>query len=329
MVAETIEPIRASRSALARQRAQFAYRALAACHLCEHHCAVNRLKAERGRCRAGAQARVFSYQTEVADELELVPTFAIAFSGCDLRCDFCITGAESWNPEAGELLAMNPTRFGGASVLARRGKHGHWRLAGTLAPPTLLARSERTKNLPVAQLTSQARSALAHGARTIMFLGGEPTIHLPAILEIVAALPEHARLVLKTNAYTSAPARSLLEGIFDIWLADYKFGDDACALRLAKAPDYTRVTRENLLWADQHSELIVRHLLMPGHVDCCWQPVATWIAAELPGAKVSLRHGFWPGWQAHRHAELCSAVTQTEHKRALDIAQALGLNLVS
>src|SRR6185295_5633577 len=92
------------RSHLARARAAAARAALADCHLCAHHCGVNRLAGELGICRAGAGARAFCAQVEVSDELELIPTFAIALSGCDLRCDFCITGASSWNPRAGERL---------------------------------------------------------------------------------------------------------------------------------------------------------------------------------------------------------------------------------
>ena len=86
------------RSAVARKRAATARGALADCHFCAHHCGVNRLAGEPGLCHAGAAARIFSAQVEVSDELELIPTFAIALSGCDLRCDFCITGAPSWNP---------------------------------------------------------------------------------------------------------------------------------------------------------------------------------------------------------------------------------------
>ena len=82
-----------------------------------------------------------------------------------------------------------------------------------------------------------------------MILGGEPTIHLPTALEIVAALPDDARLVWKTNAHGSAQARKLLDGMFDVWLADFKFGNDDCARRLARVADYGRVVRENLLWA--------------------------------------------------------------------------------
>jgi putative pyruvate formate lyase activating enzyme len=273
------------RSVLARERAWIAQAMLADCRFCAHDCRVNRLAGENGLCHAGAETRFFSAQTEVSDELELTPAFNVALSGCDLRCDFCITGASSWNPRAG------------AGFDARA-------------------------------MAVKAEAALQHGARTIQLLGGEPTVHLPAALEFVSWLPETARLVWKTNAHGSARARELLDGMFDVWLADFKFGNDACAQRLAKVPDYVRVVRENLLWANEHSELIVRHLLMPGHVECCWQPVAEWLAANLPGVKVNLRSGFWPAWQAARHAELRRTVSGPESARAVDLAQRLGLNLI-
>jgi len=172
------------------------------------------------------------------------------------------------------------------------------------------------------------RAALDGGARTVMFLGGEPTIHLPAVLEIVGALPDEATLVWKTNAHGSAQARDLLEGLFDVWLADYKFGNDGCAQRLARVANYTRIVQGNLMWANEHSELIVRHLVMPGHVDCCWAQVARWLAENLCGVKVNLRTGFWPAWQAARHAALRGTVTAPEVDRAGEIAREHGLNLV-
>lgn len=273
------------RATLAARRVPAAQAALTACRLCAHECGVNRQAGERGRCGATTTSCVFSAQVEVADELELVPTFALAFGGCDLRCEFCITRTESWNPAAGYRLNARA-------------------------------------------LAAQATEALAQGARTVMFLGGEPTIHLPSVLTLVSALPDHAKLVWKTNAHASAAARALLDGLFDVWLADFKFGNDRCATRLAEAPDYTRVARENLRWAARHSELIVRHLLMPEHVDCCWAPVAAGLAEELPGVKVSLRTGFWPRLQALRNAELRRPVNTAERARALDIARACALNLI-
>src|SRR5277367_1065658 len=267
-----------SRALVACERAAIARAMLADCRLCAHDCGVNRLAGEFGLCRAGAAPRFFSAQVEVSDELELIPTFAIALSGCDLRCDFCITGAESWNPRAGENFNAN-------------------------------------------EMAAKAKLALRNGARTIMVLGGEPTIHLPAALELVAELPDSARLIWKTNAHGSAQARELLDGMFNVWLADFKFGNDDCARRLAKISDYTRVVQENLLWANEHSKLIVRHLLMPGHIDCCWKPVAKWLAENLPGVKVNLRSGFWPAWKSARHLELRGTVSAGETELASRIAR--------
>ena len=102
----------------------------------------------------------------------------------------------------------------------------------------------------------------------------------------------------------------------------------AAAERLAGVRNYGPVVQENLLWASRHSELIVRHLLMPGHLDCCWSPIAEWLAAELPGVKVSLRPAFWPAWHADRHPELRQTVPGSESARALELARGLGLNLI-
>jgi putative pyruvate formate lyase activating enzyme len=285
---ETISRVAQARPALARERARLARAALAECRLCAHDCGVNRLAGETGLCRAGAEARFFSAQVEVSDELELMPTFSVALSGCDLRCDFCITGAESWNARSG--TGFQPVQMTSLAV--------------------------------------KAKEALANGAKTIMILGGEPTIHLPTALEFVSLLPETAKLIWKTNAHGSAQARELLAGMFDVWLADFKFGNDACAQRLAKVSDYVRVVQENLLWANDHSELIVRHLLMPGHVECCWRPVAEWLAENLPGVKVNLRSGFWPAWHARRHVELSKIFSDSEMTLAWNIARSLGLNLI-
>ena len=273
------------RSAIASGRAAAARTMLGDCHFCAHHCGVNRLRNELGLCRATANARFFLAQTEVTDELELIPTFAIALSGCDMRCDFCITGLESWNPRIG-------------------------------------------RNFKAAQMAAMAAVALKGGARTILVLGGEPTIHLHAALELVALLPDTARLVWKTNAHGSPQARELLDGMFDVWVADFKFGNNECARRLAKIPEYTEIITENLLWASTHTELIVRHLLMPGHIRCCWEPVAAWLAENLPGVKVNVRDGFWPAWRARSHRELARTVSAAEAAAARQIAETYELHLI-
>ena len=175
-------------------------------------------------------------------------------------------------------------------------------------------------------LAARAQRALAQGARSIMVLGGEPTIHLPHVLALAAALPDSVPLIFKTNAYLSARARELLDGIFDLWLPDFKFGNDDCARRISRVENYTSVLQENLLWAARTQPgLMIRHLLMPGHIECCWKPVARWISQNLPETKVSLRTAFWPAWQTHNHPELSRPGRDDQ---ALKIARSYRLRLI-
>jgi putative pyruvate formate lyase activating enzyme len=235
----------------------------------------------------GREARVFSAQTEVTDELELLPTYAVAFSGCQLRCDFCVTGAASWNARVGEV----------------------WE-AG--------------------KMEARVQAAVSGGARSVMVLGGEPVLHLTAVLELAAMVPEEVPLVLKTNGGLGREARGFLGGVIDVWLPDFKFGNDRCALRLAGVDDYWAIMTKNVEWMAREGggALVVRHLLMPGHLECCWEPVARWLSSRMAGVRVSLREGYVPAWKADRHPELRRWVSGSEMERARQVAAACGLELV-
>ncbi|MDX2227396.1 MAG: radical SAM protein [Verrucomicrobiae bacterium] len=270
----------------ARERLPQAVAMLSECRYCRHECGVSRSTGQRGPCGAGTQTRFFSAQTEVSDERLFAPVYAIAFGGCDLRCSFCITGAQSWNARGGEIA-------------------------------------------DVGSLVSKAEKALEAGARSLMILGGEPTVHLHTVLEMASVLPESAPLIYKSNGHFSAWAQQWLQGIFDVFLIDCKFGNDHCAERLAGIKNYTAILKENLRWAHRSGRLVIRHLVMPGHVGCCWTPVARWLSEELPGVAINLRTGFWPGWQSFKHAELRGGVSAAEANAAMQIAETHGLRLIS
>jgi putative pyruvate formate lyase activating enzyme len=280
---------RTQRHELAAARAEEAHAHLRSCRLCAHRCGVDRLGGDTGPCHAGPVGRVFHAQAEVGDESDLAPLFAVAFSGCDLRCDFCNTGRESWDPSAGEPPGLDDPAG----------------LAGRIG-----------------------RLADSGSIRSVMILGGEPTIHLPSALRLVARIPDSLPVIWKTNAHGTPESNALLDGVFDAWVADLKFGNDACARRIARVENYGGIVRENLAWAAPRTRLIVRHLLMPGHLDCCWRPVAEWIAGSLPRVEVSLRTGFWPGWFSSRHPELRRTGRVTEEREARRIGEALGLRLI-
>lgn len=152
----------------------------------------------------------------------------------------------------------------------------------------------------VATVAAQARAAVAAGARSVVILGGEPTIFLPWLEELSAALrPLPCPLALKTNLWLTPEALERCLAAFDVILADFKFGTEACARRLGAPVPYGRIVRRNLRLCAGRRRTVVRHLVMPGHVACCARPVARWVRRQ-PGLELAIRDHFVPAWRADR-----------------------------
>jgi putative pyruvate formate lyase activating enzyme len=166
------------------------------------------------------------------------------------------------------------------------------------------------------------------GARTLQWVGGEPTIHLPAILEAMAGCPGLPPIVWKSDLHGTPESFALLDGVVDIYLADFKFGNDSCARRIAGVENYGQILTRNLVRASRQADLIVRHLLLPGHFDCCFQPIVSWLRANLPGIKLSIRDSYLPSWQAFRHAELARPLEPGAGDRARELAHCAGIRVI-
>lgn len=165
------------------------------------------------------------------------------------------------------------------------------------------------------------------GARNVNLLGGEPTVSLPGVLRLIGRIRRGSQVVLNSNMYYNDCVDRLLRGFVDIYLADLKCGNSQCAKLLLDASDYADVARRNIRMAQAHSSVIIRHLILPGHAECCLKPTLRWVAAEAPDAKVSLRSNYIPP------AEAVSAplgyVAHAEARAAVDYAQELGLKLIT
>ncbi len=44
--------------------------------------------------------------------------------------------------------------------------------------------------------------------------------------------------------------------------------------------NYLAIVTRNLVTAAAQGNLIVRHLLLPGHFDCCFRPIVSWLRAQ-------------------------------------------------
>ena len=170
----------------------------------------------------------------------------------------------------------------------------------------------------------ELHAAVATGVKTINLLGGEPSLHPHTILEVAAAAARPLPLVLSTNAYMTAEVLELFKGVVDMYSVDFKFGNDRCARHLAQVPCYMKVVTRNLAFLSEYAALRVCHLLLPGHLDCCFRPVVEWLSAWLPESRFHLLTSYVPAWRAesdreigrlNRQGEVCAAVDYLESRR--------------
>jgi putative pyruvate formate lyase activating enzyme len=167
------------------------------------------------------------------------------------------------------------------------------------------------------------------GARNIQWVGGEPTIHIPAIFSAMAPCRDLPPVIWKSAFHATPEAFDLLSGIVDVYVADFKFGNDCCAKRIAGIDGYLAIVTRNLRIAAEQTDLIVRHLLLPGHFDCCYRPIVAWLRRNLPTVKFSIIEGYLPRWRADRHDELAGRLERSAHAKAYTLAETGGLNLIT
>ena len=250
----------------------------------------------------------------------------IFFTSCNMRCAFCQNGD------------ISTDRLNGEAVTAR-----------TLAAMAWQLRSE--------------------GCHNVNWVGGDPAIHLHTIVAAIALLEEfrpseadiaaavptkadwfidhpvaasqaryagcfNAPQLWNSNFYLSDEAMKLLRVLMDVWLPDHKFGPGRCAIELARTPRYWETVNAHLVklrdWAE---DFTIRHLVMPGHVECCTVPVLDWIAANLPGTPVNIMDQYHPdnycdpgnAKYQERYAPLARRPSPREIRTAFRHARDLGL----
>jgi putative pyruvate formate lyase activating enzyme len=310
---------------------ELANRMLGHCNFCPWNCRVDRVTgAKFGACKLASGSRVSSHFHHTGEELFYRGTQGsgtIFFTSCNMRCAFCQNGDISTDKDNGEETD----------------------------PRTLAA---------------MAWTLRREGCHNINWVGGEVVIHLHAIVAAIALLgrdfaptPEELARARKTKAdrfwwFDEMPEAAVYDGKFnapilwnsnffmtlesmkilriltDVWLPDFKFGPDRCAMTLAKTPWYWEtVTRNIALLGDWGEDFSMRHLVMPNHVACCTYPVLDWIAKHVPSAPVNVMAQFHPdnfcdpasAKYRDKYAEIARRPTRAELEDSWRCARELGL----
>ena len=139
--------------------------------------------------------------------------------------------------------------------------------------------TNRQDDQSLSELLDEARSA---GAQSWHFMGGNPDHSIYGILralkEVQAALP----VVWNSALVMSPDAMRLLRGVVDIWIADYKFGNDRCAWATARCRGYNHAVQTNLAALTGEAHVLVRHMKTAGHADCCTETIRNQVQERYP-----------------------------------------------
>jgi putative pyruvate formate lyase activating enzyme len=176
------------------------------------------------------------------------------------------------------------------------------------------------------ELAKKVEELRLNGCRNINLVGGEPTPWLPQWLSVFKHVDVNVPIVWNSNAYYSPEAARLLAGFADVYLLDFKYGPENCGAKISDAPHYWEVCTHNHLTAWKFGEVIVRMLVLPGHLDCCTKPIANWIARNLgTSTRVNVMFQYRPEWRASEVPELRRRLTNAEVNRAVQLARDAGL----
>ncbi len=155
------------------------------------------------------------------------------------------------------------------------------------------------------------------GSKNVNFV--TPTPHLHTVLETLKYINSSIPVIWNSNMYHSSESSKLLEGVIDVYLADFKYGNDECARKLSKVSNYMPVIVRNFESAYDSAEIILRHLVLPGHLECCTDPIAEWVSDNIPHIRFNLMFQYTPHHRAHEVPEINRILTPDEKKRAIEI----------
>ena len=293
-----------------RARAAAAVASLADCRACPRDCRVNRLEDAWAACKTGRYAVVSSFFPHFGEEDCLRGwngSGTIFFSHCNLRCVFC----------------------------------QNYDISQAIKPPLTGKESPAPRGSTPRELAMMMLWLQLQGCHNINFVTPEHVV--PEIVEAVVEaidLGLKLPLVYNTSAYDALESLTMMDGIVDIYMPDFKYWSPERSKLYMKAADYPdsaraaiKVMHEQVGPLELDDEglarrgLLIRHLVMPGCLDDT-RAILEWIAAELGRQTyVNLMDQYYPAGKvsATAYAEINRQLTTAEFQTAQRMAAELGL----
>lgn len=274
---------------------------LSYCNLCPRECGVNRFEGGNGKCGTDAGLNISSICIHRGEEPPISGPDGICnifFSGCNLRCIYC-QNHEISRP--------------GSICLNRK--------------------------VTYAETLDEIERILSGGIRAVGFVS--PSHVVPQVKAIIRGLNSRGLspiTVYNTNSYDKAEVIESLEGLIDVYLPDLKYITPGLAGEYSGADNYPEVAvkalkkmyyqKGSILHLDAEgraeSGILVRHLVLPGHVEESIKVLRT-IAEELStGVHISLMSQYHPIPPVKDHPVLNRSLYKPEYEAVAEAMEKLG-----
>ncbi|MCK4678646.1 MAG: radical SAM protein [Bacteroidales bacterium] len=271
---------------------------ISACKLCPRACGVNRLKGETGLCKTGLYAKVASYNPHFGEEAPLVGYYG---SGTIFfsNCNLLCNFCQNWD-------------------ISHEG-HGY--------------------EVDDEELAAMMIHLQRLGCHNINFVTPSHVVfQIISALEIAIEKGLSIPLVYNTSAYDSVETIKLLDGVFDIYMPDFKFWDKKVAEITCHAGDYPEVARSAIL--EMHRQvgdllfdskgiakkgLLIRHLVLPQQLSNT-KEIMRFISEKISrNTYVNIMPQYRPCGRADEVKELARSLSQEEFDEALAVAREMGI----
>ena len=261
-------------------------------------CGTDRAAGQKGFCGGGNLVRVARAALHFWEEPCISGesgSGTVFFSGCTMRCVFC------QNKE--------------------------------------ISRGEAGKEITIERLAEIYLELAAKGANNINLV--TPMHYAPQItaaLDIARKNGLTLPIVWNTGGWERCESIAAVRDYADIWLSDFKYFDSSLGESLSKAPNYFSVAAAAL---DQmvkqtckpvfdengimHRGVIVRHLMLPGHLDDTKNVLRFLYENYGDSIWISIMNQYTPLCSDPRFPELSRTVSDEEYNEAIDFACELGI----
>ena len=268
------------------------------CTVCPRDCGVDRTQDEKGFCEAGYLPEVSSYAPHFGEESPLVG-----------------------HQGSGTIFLT------------------HCNLGCLFCQNYSISHAGEGRKIPIQKLAKVMVELQRLGCHNINFVS--PTHFVPQILE---SLPQaigmglDVPLVYNTGGYDSVETLRLLDGVFDIYMPDFKYSKWEISEKYSQAPDYPLIAKQAIkemfrqvgdLQIDEQGiafcGLLVRHLVLPAGL-AGTRDAMRFLATELSqNTYVNIMDQYYPCGNIPLDSPLRRRITSEEYNESIAIAKEEGI----